>query len=137
MATSGASHSFFAGGRLILAEAHDPVPAPDEWTSGRTYAYTRERSLPIPDDVGALEVRIGLYSQADGRRLPLAGRSAGRREYSVGSVRLVVSETFEPSRAGLNRDARSLGLRVHHLAVVRADEAAPLAFSVLDARRLS
>jgi hypothetical protein len=82
---------FTAGGRLVFADDHVPVPPPEEWKPGQTYRYARARFLPVPDGVARLDVRMGLYSPAGGRRVPLVGEHSAGHEYNVAEVAIAAT----------------------------------------------
>jgi hypothetical protein len=76
-------------GEQLWTDDHLPSVPTSQWTPGRTIEYTRTIFVPTYPYIGEAAVRIGLYSQADGRRLVLAAPEASRREYTVGKIELL------------------------------------------------
>lgn len=73
---------------LIWTDDHDPPVRTSQWKAGQIVDYTRTVFIPIYPYVGATVLRIGLYSQATGQRLPLEGEDAGQKAYNVGTLQL-------------------------------------------------
>jgi hypothetical protein len=76
-------------GELLWNDDHLPSKATSQWKPGETIEYTRTIFVPNYPHVGEAQVRIGLYSQADGKRLVLAATEASRREYVVAKLDLL------------------------------------------------
>jgi hypothetical protein len=76
-------------GELLWNDDHLPSKPTAEWRPGETIEYTRTVFVPNYPHVGEAQVRIGLYSQADGKRLVLAAPEASRREYVVAKLDLL------------------------------------------------
>lgn len=76
-------------GELLWNDDHLPSKPTSQWKPGETIEYTRTIFVPNYPHVGEAQVRIGLYSQADGRRLVLAATEASRREYVVAKLDLL------------------------------------------------
>jgi hypothetical protein len=76
-------------GELLWNDDHLPSKPTSHWRPGETIEYTRTVFVPNYPHVGEAQVRIGLYSQADGKRLVLAATEASRREYVVGKLDLL------------------------------------------------
>jgi hypothetical protein len=72
---------------LLVADSHQPVPAPESWEPGKSYSYTRTVFIPVYPYVGDVEVRTGLFPvQGKRQRLGLKGDDAGLNEYRVGKI---------------------------------------------------
>jgi hypothetical protein len=76
-------------GELLWNDDHLPSKPTSQWKPGETIEYTRTIFVPNYPHVGEAQVRIGLYSQADGKRLVLAATEASRREYVVAKLDLL------------------------------------------------
>jgi len=76
-------------GELLWNDDHLPSKPTSQWRPGETVEYTRTIFVPNYPHVGEAQVRIGLYSQADGKRLVLAAPEASRREYVVAKLDLL------------------------------------------------
>jgi len=76
-------------GELLWNDDHLPSKPTSQWMPGQTIEYTRTIFVPNYPHVGEAQVRIGLYSQADGKRLVLAAPEASRREYNVAKIELL------------------------------------------------
>jgi hypothetical protein len=76
-------------GELLWNDDHLPSRPTSQWMPGQTIEYTRTIFVPNYPHVGEAHVRIGLYSQADGKRLVLAAPEASRREYNVAKIELL------------------------------------------------
>ena len=68
---------------------HLPPTPTSRWRPGETIEYTRTVFVPNYPYLGEVIVRVGLYSQQTGRRLPLVGTEATRREYVVAKFQLL------------------------------------------------
>lgn len=82
-------HFVDANGRLMWALDHDPPTPTTAWRPGQVVTYTHTEFLPVYPYVGPATVQVGLYDEATGARLPLAGDDTGQREYRVATVELV------------------------------------------------
>jgi hypothetical protein len=76
-------------GELLWNDDHLPAPPTTQWKPGQTIEYTRNVFVPNYPYIGEANVRIGLYSQADGQRLVLSAPEASRREYTVAKLELL------------------------------------------------
>jgi len=76
-------------GEALWNDDHLPATPTTQWKPGQTVEYTRTVFVPNYPYIGEANVRIGLYSQADGKRLVLAAPEASRREYTVAKVELL------------------------------------------------
>ncbi len=74
---------------LMWTDDHDPPVATTEWSPGQTIEYSRTTFVPIYPYIGEAIVQVGLYSDVDGSRLPLAGEDMGQRAYKVGTLQLL------------------------------------------------
>ena len=74
-------------GEQLWTDDHLPPTPTSQWKPGQTIEYKRTIFVPNYPYIGEAAVRLGLYSQADGKRLVLAAPEASRREYSRGEVR--------------------------------------------------
>jgi hypothetical protein len=72
----------------LWTDDHLPPVATSQWRGGQRVEYTRTVFVPNYPYIGEARVRLGLYSQSSGRRLPLAGTEVSRREYSVAKFEL-------------------------------------------------
>ena len=71
-------------GEQLWNDDHLPPTPTSQWKPGQTVEYTRTIFVPNYPHIGEAAVRLGLYSQADGKRLVLAG--AGSRRGASTSV---------------------------------------------------
>lgn len=78
-------------GGIVFDDDHDPAPPPASWEAGRTYRYTRGVIVPPAALAGPLEVRVGLFAEANGR-LALRGADRGLQEYAVGTLRVLARD---------------------------------------------
>jgi hypothetical protein len=76
-------------GEQLWNDDHLPPTPTSQWKPGQTVEYTRTIFVPNYPHVGEAAVRIGLYSQSDGRRLVLAAPEVSRREYQVAKIELL------------------------------------------------
>ena len=76
-------------GEALWNDDHLPATPTTQWKPGQTVEYTRTVFVPNYPYIGEANVRIGLYSQADGKRLVLTAPEASRREYTVAKVELL------------------------------------------------
>ena len=76
-------------GELLWNDDHLPATPTTKWSPGQTVEYTRTVFVPNYPYIGEATVRIGLYSQSDGKRLVLSAPEASRREYTVAKMELL------------------------------------------------
>lgn len=81
-------HFLDAEGDLMWTDDHTPVPPTTGWKPAQKVSYSHTMFVPVYPYVGEARIRVGLYSVADGRRLPLNGKESGEREYEVGTLTL-------------------------------------------------
>ena len=82
-------HVLDPDGEQLWTDDHEPAVPTSKWTPGQKIEYTRTVFAPNYPYVGEARVRVGLYSQATQRRLPLAGNEISRREYEVARFQLL------------------------------------------------
>jgi len=68
---------------LMWTDDHQPPTPTRQWQPGSTIEYRRTTFIPKFPYIGEARIEIGMFSQATGDRLPLAGTSAGQRSYRV------------------------------------------------------
>lgn len=73
----------------LWTDDHDPSVPTSQWKPGQTVEYTRTVFIPVFPYIGDAQVRIGLYSTRDQRRLTLAGEDAGQQAYTVATLTLL------------------------------------------------
>ena len=73
----------------MWTDDHNPSVPTTRWRPGQVIEYTRTVFLPVFPYIGDAQVRIGLYSPRDQRRLPLAGEDAGQLSYKVATLTLL------------------------------------------------
>ena len=67
-------HFFNTKGELAFTDDHDPPVPTTDWKLGQEIVYDRWMIVPVdPSYIGEVTVGVGLYSVAQGDRLPLAG----------------------------------------------------------------
>jgi hypothetical protein len=76
-------HVLDPDGEQLWTDDHLPAVPTSQWRGGQKVEYTRTVFVPNYPYIGEARVRLGLYSQSTGKRLPLAGTAVSRREYSV------------------------------------------------------
>jgi hypothetical protein len=76
-------------GERLWGDDHNPAVPTSQWKPGQKVEYTRTVFVPNYPYIGEAQVRVGLYSPQSGKRLPLGGTEAGRREYVVGRFQLL------------------------------------------------
>lgn len=81
-------HFLDSEGDLMWTDDHTPTPPTSQWKAGQKVSYSHTMFVPLYPYTGEATVRLGLYSVADGRRLPLDGKELGDREYEVGTLTL-------------------------------------------------
>lgn len=82
-------HVLDPDGDRLWTDDHLPAVPTSQWRPGQRVEYTRTVFVPNYPYVGEARVRLGLYSQQTGKRLPLAGTEVSRREYSVATFQLL------------------------------------------------
>jgi hypothetical protein len=82
-------HVLNSQGEQLWNDDHLPPTPTSQWRPGQTVEYTRTIFIPNYPHLGEAAVRLGLYSQADGKRLVLNAPEASRREYVVGKLDLL------------------------------------------------
>jgi hypothetical protein len=75
-------------GDLLWTEDHDPSVPTSQWQPGQSVEYERRIRIPMYPYIGESAIAVGLYSDADGARVPLAGTDLGQRAYRVASIQL-------------------------------------------------
>jgi hypothetical protein len=75
-------------GEQLWTDDHVPPVPTSQWQGGQKVEYTRTVFVQNYPYIGPAVIRVGLYSQETGRRLPLSGEDQGRREYQVASFEL-------------------------------------------------
>ena len=73
----------------LWTDDHDPSVPTSQWKPGQVIEYTRTVFIPVVPYIGEAQVRLGLYSTRDQRRLPLAGEDAGQLSYKVATLSLL------------------------------------------------
>ena len=76
------------GGELLWTDDHKPPVPLQQWRAGTPIEYDRTMFVPRVSAAGPIQVLIGIYSPADGKRLPLAGPGDGSRAYHVATLDL-------------------------------------------------
>lgn len=82
-------HVLDPDGEQLWQDDHLPAVPTSQWRGGQKVEYTRTVFVPNYPYIGEAHVRVGLYSQQGGRRLPLAGTEVTRREYRVARFQLL------------------------------------------------
>ena len=72
----------------LWTDDHDPAVPTSQWKPGQVIEYTRTVFIPVVPYIGEAQVRLGLYSTRDQRRLPLASEDAGQLSYKVATLSL-------------------------------------------------
>jgi hypothetical protein len=80
-------HFLDSENELMWTDDHVPAPPTNQWKPGQKIQYTHTMFIPVYPYIGDARVRMGLYAK-DGKRLPLAGKEVGDREYEVGTITL-------------------------------------------------
>lgn len=76
-------------GETLWQDDHKPSVPTSQWKPGQTIEYERLIFVPNYPHIGDATVRVGLYNESTGRRLPLNGTDAGQQEYTVASLNLL------------------------------------------------
>ena len=82
-------HIVSPDGETLWQDDHRPAVPTSQWKPGETIAYERMVFIPNYPHVGDAAIRIGLYNESTGRRLPLKGTDAGQQEYVVARLNLL------------------------------------------------
>ena len=82
-------HVLDPDGEQLWTDDHLPPVPTSKWTAGQPIEYTRTIFVPNYPYIGEARVRLGLYSQQTGKRLPLAAQEISRREYDAGRFQLL------------------------------------------------
>jgi len=82
-------HFLDADDERLWTDDHDPSVPTTQWKPGQVIQYTRTVFVPVVPYVGDVQVRVGLYSPRDQRRLPLGGDDAGQLSYKVATLALL------------------------------------------------
>ncbi len=72
----------------MWTDDHDPSVPTSQWKPGQVIEYKRTMFIPVVPYIGDAQVRVGLYSTRDQRRLPLGGEDAGQLSYKVATLSL-------------------------------------------------
>jgi hypothetical protein len=70
-------------GEQMWTDDHLPPTPTSQWKPGQTIEYKRTVFVPNYPYIGEAAVRLGVYDQTSGRRLPLNATEVSRREYLV------------------------------------------------------
>jgi hypothetical protein len=81
-------HFVDVDGELMWTDDHRPPTPTRQWKPGQTIDYTRTMFVPKFPYTGDTRVEVGLFSPANGTRLPLAGQNQGMRSYRVAAFDL-------------------------------------------------
>ena len=84
-------HVLDSEGEQMWTHDHMPPTPTSAWKPGQTIQYSRTVFVPNYPYIGEATVRLGLYDQGTGTRLPLKGQEASRREYVVAKFQVVPS----------------------------------------------
>ena len=79
-------------GEQLWNDDHPPSVPTSQWKPGQTVEYTRTIFIPNYPHIGEAAVRIGLYSQADGKRLVLSAPEASRANVTGARLAATISE---------------------------------------------
>lgn len=82
-------HFLDADEERLWTDDHDPAVPTSQWKPGQVIKYTRTMFVPVVPYIGDAEVRIGLYSTRDQRRVTLAGDDLGQQSFKVGTLSLL------------------------------------------------
>jgi len=82
-------HVLDADEERIWTDDHDPTVPTSQWKPGQVVEYKRTVFIPVLAYIGEAEVRLGLYSPRDQRRLTLAGEDAGQQSFKVATLSLL------------------------------------------------
>lgn len=81
-------HILDPDGEQLWTDDHLPAVPTSQWKGGQRVEYTRTVFVPNYPYIGEAQVRLGLYSQQTGKRLPLTAGEVSRREYGVAKFEL-------------------------------------------------
>lgn len=76
-------------GETLWQDDHKPPVPTSQWQPGKTIEYERMVFIPNYPHIGDATIRVGLYNESTGRRLPLKGTDAGQQEYVVANLNLL------------------------------------------------
>ena len=76
-------------GETLWQDDHKPSIPTSQWKPGQTIEYERMVFIPNYPHIGDAMIRIGLYNETSGRRLPLQANDAGQQEYQVARLNLL------------------------------------------------
>ena len=82
-------HFLDADEERLWTDDHDPAVPTSQWKPGQVIKYTRTMFVPVVAYIGEAQVRIGLYSTRDQRRLALAGEDLGQQSFKVATLSLL------------------------------------------------
>jgi len=82
-------HFLDADDERMWTDDHDPSVPTTQWKPGQVIEYTRTVFIPVVAYIGQVQVRMGLYSPRNQRRLPLTGTDAGQLSYKVATLSLL------------------------------------------------
>lgn len=82
-------HFLDADDERMWTDDHDPAVPTTQWKPGQAVEYTRTLFIPVYPYVGDAQVRLGLYSPRDQKRLTLAGEDGGQMSYKVATLTLL------------------------------------------------
>lgn len=101
-------------GERLWTDDHLPPTPTSQWKPGQRVEYTRTIFVPNYPYIGEAIVRLGLYRQDTGRRLPLNAQEASRREYVVSrfqlqpqsdNIFLIFKEGWHPAEVAVDNPA--------------------------------
>ena len=81
-------HWVAPSGELLWTDDHEPPVPLQQWRPGTPIEYDRTMFVPRISVAGPVQVQVGIYSPADGKRLPLTGETAGTRAYPVATLEI-------------------------------------------------
>ena len=83
-------HFLDADGVWMWGDDHNPPTPTTTWKPGQTIEYQRTLFVPVFPYVGETSITLGLYgeTEAEQRRLTLAGEHVGQHAYKVGRLEL-------------------------------------------------
>jgi hypothetical protein len=76
-------------GETLWQDDHKPSIPTSQWKPGQTIEYQRMVFIPNYPHIGDAAIRIGLYNETSGRRLPLNASDTGQHEYVVARLNLL------------------------------------------------
>jgi len=69
--------------QLMYTDDHDPPKPTTQWKPGETIEYTRTFFTPVYPYVGEVSVEVGMFSDSEKLRVPMAGTDTGHRSYKI------------------------------------------------------